>query len=73
MKIPCILCDTSMDTSKGDIYVTVSWVLQDLLEKNNVECDVDLPRVVKVCETCWEAFKEKPKQESCFWIYDKKV
>lgn len=62
-----------METTREDIFVTVSWVLKDILEKNHIKSDKELPRIVKLCRACWESLKEKPQRDDYYWILDKTI
>ncbi len=74
MKVSCILCNKEMETRDEDVIVTVSWILSDILRKNNLQCNRNIPRVVKLCTGCWESLKDKPSQDSStYWLFNKTI
>jgi hypothetical protein len=74
MEISCSICNRQVDTSKEDVYVTVNWIGNDLIKKNNVKLNKKLSRVARICNTCWEnTLKDKPKGTDYYWSFDKDV
>ncbi|MCW4040125.1 MAG: hypothetical protein NWE83_05160 [Candidatus Bathyarchaeota archaeon] len=74
MKVPCVLCEKVVETQKEDMYVTVKWCFDEMVEANNLDVDKDLGRVISVCNACWsDKLKSKPDIEDYYWIYDKEV
>ncbi len=74
MNVSCAICDRQVDTRKEDINVTVSWVFEDLLKKNNVKYDKKAPRVVKICNDCWNnKLKSKPEGKDFYWSFNKGI
>lgn len=43
MEIACVLCNTRMETTKEDVYVTVRWMLKEILQLNQ-ETANEVPR-----------------------------
>ena len=54
MEIACVLCNTRMETTKEDVYVTVRWMLKEILQLNQ-ETANEVPRICRLCATCWTA------------------
>lgn len=73
MKVLCALCDKEMESREEDVYVTVSWVMEDLLIRNNIPYDKTLQRVVKLCTECWNALEHKPQGENTYWMFHKDI
>ena len=74
MNISCILCDKQMDTKNEDVIVTVSWVYSELIKRNNIQSNKSLPRVIKICKSCWEnIIKDKPQGSNYYWLFSKVI
>ncbi|MEM2094351.1 MAG: hypothetical protein QXI32_03535 [Candidatus Bathyarchaeia archaeon] len=74
MRVSCILCDREIETRDEDVYVTVSWILSDILKKNNLQISKNIPRVAKLCSKCWQSLDNKPPPESnTYWMFNKTI
>jgi len=74
MNLSCALCDKQADTQKEKVVVTIEWVLKELLKLNDIEHNMEFPRVVKVCNDCWEnRLKKKTEKEDYFWEFSKEI
>jgi len=74
MKVPCTVCGKEVNTKKGNVYMTVRWRLQEILDMNEIEVDKELGRVAGVCSKCWSnKIKQKLDIEDYYWKYNKEV
>jgi len=74
MNVSCVLCERQIDTKNEEVAVTVSWVLNDLVKRNNVKFEKNAPRVVKICKKCWDnVLKNKPEGSDYYWFFNKGV
>ena len=74
MNIQCTICDRQVETKNEDVFVTTNWVCSDLVKKNNVQLNKNLPRVVKICKKCWtNTLKDKGQGTNYFWMFDKTI
>ena len=74
MNIQCTICGRQIESKNEDVCVTVNWVANDLVKKNNVKLNKNLPRVVKICKNCWNnTFKDKPQGSDYYWFFDKTI
>ena len=74
LNISCALCNKQMDTKKEKVRVTVEWVLKELIKLNDIDEDKDFPRVVKLCNNCWEnKLEKKPAKENLCWEFNKEI
>ena len=74
MDIACSICDRQVDSNKEELFVTVNWIGNDLVKKNNVKLKKNLSRVVRVCKNCWNnTLKDKPEGTDYFWMFDKTI
>ena len=74
MDIQCDICDRQVNTRNEDVYVTVSWVCNDLVKKNNVQSNKNFPQVVKICKQCWEnTLKDKPQGTDYYWLFNRTI
>lgn len=63
-----------MDTKKEKVRVTVEWVLKELIKLNEIQDDKEFPRVVKICNNCYEnKLEKKPENEDLSWEFSKEI
>ena len=73
MNVACVLCNGEIETIDDDVVVTVSWVFQEIIQKNNLQLDQPLPRVVKICKKCWDSIENKPDSNDYYWLFNKSL
>lgn len=74
MIVPCVLCERQIDTRNEEVIVNVSWIFNDILKKNNVQLNKNIPRLVKICKKCWTTtLKDKPQGNDYYWIFNKTI
>jgi hypothetical protein len=73
MKVTCAICDKEKETKKEDITVTVRWILRDLIKRNKIQYEKNIPRVVKICKKCWASLKDKPSGNDYYWLFNKEI
>ena len=74
MNIQCSICDRQLNTKIDNVYITVNWVCNDMIKKNKVQLNKNLPRIVKICDTCWgSTLKDKPEGTDYYWLFNKTI
>lgn len=73
MILSCNLCNNQMDTKKEKVFVTVEWIMEELLKLNDIQHS-DFRRVVNICNDCWEnKLKKKPDKKDYFWTVNQEI